>query len=64
VIVSIVRIIYVYLVSRSTTTIIILFLSEISNFVIKSIVNYSYSYIGISVIFISPYSTCRDSLFY
>jgi hypothetical protein len=48
---------------RAAKITIILFPSEISNFVIKSIVIYSYSYIGVSVIFISPYSTYRDSSF-
>jgi hypothetical protein len=43
VIISVIGIIYAYLVSRSTTTIIISFPSEIGNFVIKSIVIYSYS---------------------
>ena len=41
-IVSIIGIIYAYLVSQSTITIIILLPSEIGSFVIKSIIIYSY----------------------
>jgi hypothetical protein len=61
--VSVVGIIYAYLVSLSTTTIIISFPSEIGNFVMKSIVIHSYSCISTSDFSISLYSACRDGLF-
>jgi hypothetical protein len=62
-IVSVVRIIYIYLVSRSITTIIISFPSEIGSFVIKSIVIYSYSRFSTSANSNSLYSTYYSDLF-
>ena len=60
---SVVRIIYTYLVSQSTTTIIMSLFSEISSFVIKSIIFYSYRRVGVSGISISSYSAYYTSLF-
>ena len=62
-IVSVVGIMYAYLVSRSITTMIMSLLSEINSFVMKSIIIYSYRRVGVSDIFISPYSACRAGLF-
>jgi chromosome condensin MukBEF MukE localization factor len=61
--ISVVSIIYVYLVSRSTTIIIMSLLSKIGSFVMKSIVIYSYSYFSTSANSISPYDVYRDDLF-
>jgi hypothetical protein len=62
-IVSIIGIIYIYLVSLLTTTIIISFPSKIDNFIIKFIVIYSYGYISTSNFSISLYNTYYNSLF-
>ena len=60
---SVVGIIYAYLVSRSTTTMIISLPSEIGNLVTKSIVIYSYRRVGVSDSLISLYSACCAGLF-
>ena len=52
-IVSVIGIIYAYLVSQSTITMIISLSSEIGSFVIKSIMIHSYERVSVSDVFIS-----------
>lgn len=61
-IISIVRIIYKYFVSRSTTTIIMSFPSDSGSLVIKSSIIYSYSRVGISEFCNSLYRVCCKDL--
>jgi hypothetical protein len=61
-ILSFVRIIYINLVSRSTTTIIISYLSKLGSFVIKSIVIHSYSFFSALINYSSLYRVYLASL--